>query len=80
MIANALTGAISASTKRGTATGLVGAGQVASGALLGWVIAALGGSSLFWIAMVCVHVFLVISFLPSYRLFKASPTPASKSA
>ena len=80
VIANALTGAISASTKRGTATGLVGAGQVASGALLGWVIAALGGSSLFWIAMVCVHVFLVISFLPSYRLFKASPTPASKSA
>ena len=74
VIANALTGAISASKRRGTATGLVGAGQVASGAVLGWIIAVLGGISFFWVAMVCVHVFLVISFWPAYRLVSAEKT------
>ena len=74
VVANTLVGAVSAGPRRGTATGLVGAAQVSMGAAAGWLIAVFGGVTMFWVAMLFIHLMLIASLVPATRLYLAART------
>jgi len=72
-VANSMTGAINSSkSNKGAASGLMGAFQVGSGGLAGFLIIFFGGAENFNICLTALFIMSGISIISSYLIFKKS--------
>ena len=70
-VANSMTGAINSSkSNKGAASGLMGAFQVGSGGLAGFLIIFFGGAENFNICLIALFIMSGISIISSYLIFK----------